>query len=168
MKVVKLQKKSFNEVVIGFALTKSWGIADSISKKVDIFSFTVLSILKRPILNWFSTSSPTERTLLFPKWSISSTSPFPSLKSNINLIIAKISSVSKIVFFGLVLRSNLELSFTLPTSDRSYLSFLKYKLLNISAAISTDGASPGLKILYMSFRASVLLLFLSILRVSRI
>ena len=57
------------------------------------------------------------------------------------------SAVSKIVFFGLVFKSNFELSFTLPTSDKSYLSFLKYKLLKISSAISTDGASPGLKTL---------------------
>ena len=140
-------KKSFKDVVIGFAFIKSWGIADSISKKVDIFSFTVLSILKRPILNWFSTSSPTDLTLRFPKWSISSTSPLPSLKSSMNLIIATMSAVSKIVFFGLVFKSNFELSFTLPTSDKSYLSFLKYKLLKISSAISTDGASPGLKTL---------------------
>ena len=62
-------------------------------------------------------------------------------------MIARISVVSKIVFLGLVFKSSLELSFTLPTSDKSYLSFLKYKLLNISSAISTDGASPGLKTL---------------------
>ena len=62
-------------------------------------------------------------------------------------MIATISVVSKIVFFELVFKSNFELSFTLPTSDKSYLSFLKYKLLNISSAISTDGASPGLKTL---------------------
>ena len=60
---------------------------------------------------------------------------------------AIISVVSKIVFFGLVLRSNLEFNFTLPTSDKSYLSFLKYKLLNISSATSTEGASPGLRTL---------------------
>ena len=57
-----------------------------------------------------------------------------------NLIIATISEVSKIVFFWLVFRFNLEFNFTLPTSDKSYLSFLKYKLLNISSAISIDGA----------------------------
>ena len=141
------EKKSLKEVVIGFALIKSCGIADSISKKVDIFSFTVLSILKRPILNWFSTNSPTDLTLLFPRWSISSTSPLPSLKPNINLIIETISAVSRTVFLSLVSKFNLKLSLTLPTSYRSYLSFLKYKLLNISSAISTDGASPGLNTL---------------------
>ena len=60
---------------------------------------------------------------------------------------AMISAVSKIVFFVFVFKSSLELSFTLPTSDKSYLSFLKYKLLKISCAISTEGASPGLKTL---------------------
>ena len=54
-----------------------------------------------------------------------------------------ISFVSKIVFFELVFKFNFEFNLTLPTSDKSYLSFLKYKLLNISSAISKDGASPG-------------------------
>ena len=78
---------------------------------------------------------------------MSSTSPFPSLKSSINFIIAIISFVSKTIFFGLVSKFNLELSFTLPTSDKSYLSFLKYRLLKISSAISVEGASPGLNTL---------------------
>ena len=60
---------------------------------------------------------------------------------------ATMSLVSKTVFFALVSKFNFEFNFTLPTSDRSYLSFLKYKLLNISSAISTEGASPGLKTL---------------------
>ena len=62
-------------------------------------------------------------------------------------MIAITSLVSKIVFFEFIFKFNFELSFTLPTSDKSYLSFLKYKLLNISSATSIDGASPGLKIL---------------------
>ena len=60
---------------------------------------------------------------------------------------AMISAVSKIVFLALISKFSFELSFTLPTSDKSYLSFLKYKLLNISSAISIEGASPGLKTL---------------------
>ena len=62
-------------------------------------------------------------------------------------MIATTSCVSKMVFLALVSKFSLELSFTLPTSDKSYLSFLKYKLLNICSATSTDGASPGLKTL---------------------
>ena len=54
---------------------------------------------------------------------------------------------------------NLEFNFTLPTSDKSYLSFLKYKFVNISSATSKDGASPGLKTLYISLNASVLFNF---------
>ena len=57
------------------------------------------------------------------------------------------SEVSNIVFFALVSKFNFEFNLTLPTSDKSYLSFLKYKLLNISSAISVEGASPGLKTL---------------------
>ena len=55
--------------------------------------------------------------------------------------------VSNVVFFELIFKFSLEFNFTLPTSDKSYLSFLKYKFLNNSSAISTEGASPGLKIL---------------------
>ena len=57
------------------------------------------------------------------------------------------SVVSKIVFLALVFKSSFEFNLTLPTSDKSYLSLLKYKLLNISCAISSDGASPGLNTL---------------------
>ena len=78
---------------------------------------------------------------------MSSTSPLPSLKSSINLMIAIISSSLKIVFLSLIFKFNFEFNFTLPTSERSYLSFLKYKLLKISSAISIDGASPGLNTL---------------------
>ena len=58
-----------------------------------------------------------------------------------------VSEQGKIFFFVLVSRFSFELSLTLPTSERSYLSFVKYKLLKICSAISTVGASPGLKIL---------------------
>jgi uncharacterized membrane protein YqhA len=42
---------------------------------------------------------------------------------------------------------NLEFILTLPTSERSYLSELKNKLLKILVAISSVGGSPGLKTL---------------------
>ena len=42
---------------------------------------------------------------------------------------------------------NLEFNFTLPTSERSYLSELKKRLLNICVAISSVGGSPGLRTL---------------------
>jgi len=44
-------------------------------------------------------------------------------------------------------RFNLEFSFTLPTSDKSYLSELKNRLLKIWDAISIVGGSPGLRTL---------------------
>ena len=59
-------------------------------------------------------------------------------------------------------RSNLEFILTLPTSERSYLSELKNKLLNIWVAISIVGGSPGLKTLYISVIASFLFSFLSL------
>ena len=48
------------------------------------------------------------------------------------------------------------LNFILPTSERSYLSSLKNKLLNNVSAESLVGGSPGLIILYISTRASSL------------
>ena len=58
-----------------------------------------------------------------------------------------------------VLGSNLSLllNFILPTSERSYLSSLKNKLLNKVSAESFVGGSPGLIILYISTKASILL-----------
>ena len=42
-----------------------------------IHELITLSSLEIPILNWFCKSSPTERTLLLPRWSILSTVPMP-------------------------------------------------------------------------------------------
>ena len=61
---------------------------------------------------------------------------------------------------------SLQLSFILPTSERSYLSSEKNKLLNKTSVDSFVGGSPGLNILYMSISASALLLLGSFLRVS--
>ena len=78
---------------------------------------------------------------------MSSTSPLPSLRSSINFIIEIISlGVSTLVVSG-VFKSNFAFNLTLPTSDKSYLSLLKYKFLKTSSAISALGGSPGLKTL---------------------
>ena len=61
-----LAKKSFTAVATGFGFTRSWGMSVSISGKVSL-SLMARSILTRPILNWFSRSSPTVLTLLLPK-----------------------------------------------------------------------------------------------------
>ena len=57
------------------------------------------------------------------------------------------SSFLKIVILSEHSKFNLEFIFTLPTSERSYLSELKNKLLKICVAISTVGGSPGLSTL---------------------
>ena len=57
------------------------------------------------------------------------------------------SSLRRIVTLSEHSKLSLEFIFTLPTSDRSYLSELKNKLLKICVAISTVGGSPGLKTL---------------------
>ena len=56
-------------------------------------------------------------------------------------------------------------NFILPTSDKSYLSSLKNKLLNKVSAESFVGGSPGLIILYISTKASNLLVVGSALKV---
>ena len=72
------------------------------------------------------------------------------------------SSFLSIVILSEQLRFNLEFNFTLPTSDKSYLSELKKRLLKIWDAISIVGGSPGLRTLYISFIASFLVSFLSL------
>ena len=62
-------------------------------------------------------------------------------------MIAIMSSFLNIVILSEQLRFSLEFSFTLPTSDKSYLSELKNKLLKICEAISIVGGSPGLSTL---------------------
>ena len=62
-------------------------------------------------------------------------------------MIAITSSFLKIVMLSLHLSCNLLFNFTLPTSERSYLSDLKKRLLKISLATSKEGGSPGLKTL---------------------
>ena len=57
------------------------------------------------------------------------------------------SSFLRIVTVSLHFKLSLLLSLTLPTSERSYRSEVKNKLLKISLAISKDGGSPGLKTL---------------------
>ena len=60
---------------------------------------------------------------------------------------ARISSFLRTVSLMLPVKFNLAFNLTLPTSDRSYLSLLKYKFLKTPSAISIVGASPGLNTL---------------------
>ena len=73
-----------------------------------------------------------------------------------------ISSLRSIVILSEQFRLSLEFNFTLPTSDKSYLSELKNKLLNIWVAISIVGGSPGLSTLYISLIESFFVSFLSL------
>ena len=57
------------------------------------------------------------------------------------------SSFLNIVILSEQFIFNLEFNLTLPTSDKSYLSELKNKLLNTCEAISMVGGSPGLSTL---------------------
>ena len=140
----EVPKNSLRQAAIGFALIKSWGITESISTEA-IFSLIALSILINPILNWFSTSSPTDLSLRFPRWSMSSTSPFPSFRSSICLTIVTMSSFLRTVNLGSQSRSILAFIFTRPVSERSYLVWLKNRLPNKFLAVSIVGGSPGLK-----------------------
>ena len=100
---------------------------------------------------------------------MSSTISCPSLISTIPFITSMMSALSKI--FGVSFSSSilsLRLNFILPTSERSYLSELKKRLLNNVSAESFVGGSPGLIILYISTKASNLFEVGSALSVSEI
>ena len=76
-------KNSLIAAMTGLELIRSRGIAESMSWWTDIFSLIARSIRTRPIRNWFSRSSPTQRTRRFPRLSMSSVRPmsFFSLSS---------------------------------------------------------------------------------------
>ena len=150
-------KNSLIAAVTGLALIKSWGPSSSASAMLNL-SLTALSTLINPTLNWFAVISPTDLTLLFPRWSISSTISWPSRIFTIPFITSMMSCLSKIWGFSFLSSNfNLLLNFILPTSDKSYLSSLKNRLLNSVSAESLVGGSPGLIILYISTNASNLL-----------
>ena len=121
-------------------------------------SLTALSTLINPTLNWLAVNSPTDLTLLFPRWSMSSTLSCPSLILTIPFMTPKMSSASKMPGTSFTESIfNLLLNFILPTSERSYLSGLKNRFWNSCSAESLVGGSPGLIILYISTKASSLL-----------
>ena len=78
---------------------------------------------------------------------MSSISPLPVLKSITVLITAITSSLLKTVTSSGQSKFNLKFIFTLPTSDKSYLSVLKNSELKTSNAASMFGGSPGRKTL---------------------
>ena len=119
-----------------------------------ILSVIALSIRTKPIRNWFSNDSPTERTLLFPRWSISSIDPFPVRRPRRYLTTATISSlVSTLVDSG-ISRFNFSFSFNRPTPAKSYRFLSKKRLLKRFFAISIVGGSPGRNLLYITRSAS--------------
>ena len=72
-------KNSLIAAMTGLELIRSCGIAESMSWWTDIFSLIARSILTRPMRNWFSRSSPTQRTRRFPRLSMSSIFPMSRL-----------------------------------------------------------------------------------------
>ena len=64
-------KNSLTTADTGFAFTRSCGMRLSMSA-MDIRSLIARSMRVRPTRNWFSSSSPTDRTRRFPRWSMSS------------------------------------------------------------------------------------------------
>ena len=124
-------------------MIRSCGITVSISTE-DILSFIALSILSNPTRYWFSINSPTERTRLLPRWSMSSTSPLPSRKSTSALIHATISSDLKVRCVSSASKASLMFILTRPTAERSYRSLSKKRVSNSADAASTVGGSPGL------------------------
>ena len=60
-------KNSRIAAMTGFALIRSCGMAVAISWYTDIFSLIARSMRTSPMRNWFSRSSPTERTRRLPR-----------------------------------------------------------------------------------------------------
>ena len=135
-----------NAAVIGFALIRSEGLYPSVSA-IPSLSFTALSTLTSAILSWLAVISPTDLILLFPRWSISSTESLPFLISTNFFNTVTMSSFVRTYVLDLSSIFNLQFSFIRPTSDRSYLSSEKNRLLNKISVDSFVGGSPGLNIL---------------------
>ena len=111
-------KNSRTAAATGLALIRSCGIAASISTEL-MRSRTARSMRSRPTRNWFSISSPTERTRRLPRWSMSSISPRPSLISIRCLITARMSSLRSTRTVSSVSRPRRAFILTRPTGDRS-------------------------------------------------
>src|SRR3989454_460235 len=88
-------KNSLIAAEMGFALMRSCGMRFSDSA-CDRRSFTARSTRTKPARNWFSASSPTERTRRLPRWSMSSISPRPLRSSTRIPTTARISSFDSV------------------------------------------------------------------------
>ena len=111
-------KNSLIAAETGFALIRSCGIRFSLSA-CERRSRTARSTRTRPERNWFSASSPTERTRRLPRWSMSSISPRPLRSSTRILITATMSSLDSVIGPVSSSRPTRRLNFMRPTSDRS-------------------------------------------------
>src|SRR5881296_3098191 len=85
-------KNSLTTADTDLALIRSCGIRFVMSE-IDIRSLTARSIRVRPTRNWFSSSSPTDRTRRLPRWSMSSVDLEPSLTMRRWRITATMSSL---------------------------------------------------------------------------
>src|SRR6267142_2460128 len=126
-------KNSLIAAEIGFALIRSCGMRFSDSA-CESLSFTALSTLTRPARNWFSASSPTERTRRLPRWSMSSISPRP-LRSSTRMRITSTMSFGESVSRGSILTSSFDLS--MP------LAFRSWNIFSTIACASTSVAMPS-------------------------
>ena len=111
-------KNSFIAAVTGFAFIRSCGMMFSRSWRL-MRSLMVRSIRTRPMRNWFSSSSPTLLTRRLPRWSMSSTSPLPVLRSIRYLMVSRMSSFVSTLFSMSTSRPSFLFIFSLPTGERS-------------------------------------------------
>ena len=110
----ELPKNSLIAAEIGFALIRSCGSRFSLSAWPRR-SFTARSTRTRPERNWFSASSPTERTRRLPRWSMSSISPRPLRSSTRILMTAMMSSLVSVAGPVSSVRPTRRLNFIRPT-----------------------------------------------------
>ena len=113
-------KNSLIEAMTGFELIRSCGIAESMSWWTDIFSLMARSIRTRPMRNWFSSSSPTERTRRLPRLSMSSVRPTSRLRRRRYPTTRKMSAGVSVRVSSEESASSLMLNLKRPTREKSY------------------------------------------------
>jgi len=87
--------------------------------EIDMRSLTARSMRVRPTRNWFSSSSPTDRTRRLPRWSMSSVGLLPSFTASRCRMTATMSSLRRVLALVDALIPSFSLIMKRPTRARS-------------------------------------------------
>ena len=111
-------KNSLTTAETGLALIRSCGIR-LVMSEIDIRSLTARSMRVRPTRNWFSSSSPTERTRRLPRWSMSSVGLLPSFTASRCRMTDTMSSLRSVLMLSGASICSFLLIMNRPTRARS-------------------------------------------------